>query len=166
MGLSASTAPGRAGAALRLRPGDLPGLPGDGFAGRVAAASVRDPVHHPAGAGRCDPGADADRQADFGGGVHRPDPAGRPGHQERDHPDRQGQPAARGRRGQARGTRRGSALAPAADHHDHPVHAVRLPAAGGGDGRGCRSTRADGDHRDRRPAGGDPADPAGDPGGV
>jgi HAE1 family hydrophobic/amphiphilic exporter-1 len=29
----------------------FPGLPGDGLAVRIAAASVRDPVHHPAGAG-------------------------------------------------------------------------------------------------------------------
>jgi hydrophobic/amphiphilic exporter-1 (mainly G- bacteria), HAE1 family len=33
-------------------------------------------------------------------------------------------------------------------------------------GRGRRGARADGDHRDRRPAGVDPADPGGDPGGL
>jgi hypothetical protein len=38
-------------AAVRVRPGDFPGLPGDGLAVRIAAASVRDPVHHPAGTG-------------------------------------------------------------------------------------------------------------------
>ncbi len=58
------------------------------------------------------------------------------------------------------------AFAPAADHHDHAVHAVRLPAAGDRDGRGRRSALADGDHRDRRPAGVHAADAAGDPGGV
>lgn len=52
------------------------------------------------------------------------------GDQERDHPHRQGQPVAR----RARCADRGRTLAPAADHHDHLVHLVRLPAAGGGDG--------------------------------
>jgi len=151
---------------LRVRPGDLPGVPGDGLAVRVAAAPVRHPVHHSAGAGRGDPGPDAHRQADLGGGVHRPDPAGGVGDQERDHPDRQGQPAARSRRAQAGGTGGRRPLAPAPDHHDHPVHAVRLPAAGGGDGRGCRSARADGHHRDRWPAGVHAAHPAGHSGGV
>src|SRR5690606_22465190 len=111
-------------------------------------------------------GAAADPLAGVGGGVHRPDPAGRPGGQERDHPDRQGQPAARGRRGQARGAGRGRALAPAPDHDDHAVRAVRLPAAGAGLRRGRGGALADGDHGDRRPAGLDPAHPGGDPGGV
>ena len=153
-------------AAVRLRAGHLPGLPGDGVAVRVAAAPVRDPVHHPAGDGGRGAGAAGDRQHDLGGGLHRPDPAGGPGDQERDHPDRQGQPAARGRRGQARGAGGGRALAPASDHHDHAVHAVRLPAAGRCHGRGRGGPLADGDHRDRRPAGIDAADAGGDPGGV
>src|SRR3546814_2293078 len=71
-----------------VRAGDLPGLPGDGVAVRVAAASVRDPVHHPAGAGRRGAGAAADPVAGVGGGVHRPDIDGRAGGEERDHPDR------------------------------------------------------------------------------
>jgi len=76
-------------AAVRVRAGGVPRLPGDGVAVRVAAAPVRDPVHHPAGAGRRRARAAADQLAGVGGGVHRPDPAGRPGDQERDHPDRQ-----------------------------------------------------------------------------
>ncbi|OLI42899.1 acriflavin resistance protein [Xanthomonas oryzae pv. oryzae] len=107
-----------------------------------------------------------DRQADLGGGVHRPDFAGGPGDQECDHPDRQGQPVARRRHAQARGIDRRCALVPAADHHDHVVHLVRLPAAGGSDGRGRGGACADGDHRDRRVAGVDLADLVGHPGGV
>src|SRR5690606_14358026 len=153
-------------AADGVRAGDLPGLPGDGVAVRVAAAPVRDPVHHPAGAGRRGAGAAADALAGVGGGVHRPDPDGRSGGQERDHPDRQGQPAARGGRGQARGAGGGRALAPAADHDDHPVRAVWLPAAGAGLRRGRGGALPDGDHGDRRAAGLDPAHPGGDPGGL
>src|SRR3546814_14037138 len=58
------------------------------------------------------------------------------------------------------------AFAPASDRDDHDVHAVRLPAAGAGRRRRRRSALADGDHRDRRPAGVDTADAGGDPGGV
>src|SRR5690606_15726711 len=130
------------------------------------AASVRDPVHHPAGAGGRGGVAAADALAGVGGGVHRPDPAGRPGGEERDHPDRQGQPAARTGRGQARGAGGRRALAPAADHDDHAVRGVRLPAAGAGLRRGCGGAFADGDHGDRWPAGLHAADAAGDPGGL
>jgi hydrophobic/amphiphilic exporter-1 (mainly G- bacteria), HAE1 family len=49
--------------------------------------------------------------ADLGGGVHRPDPAGRHRGEERDRADRQGQPAARAGRAQARGAGRGRARA-------------------------------------------------------
>src|SRR5690606_14754457 len=86
--------------------------------------------------------------------------------QDRDHPGRQGQPAARGRGGQARGAGGGRAIPPAPDHHDHAEHPVRLPATGPGQRRGRRGARAHGHRGHWWPAGLDAADPGGDPGGL
>ena len=84
-------------AAVRAAARDLPGLPRDGVAVRVADPPVRDPAHHPArdhrrGLGAVDHRYDGQRR-----GVHRAHHAGRHRRQPVDRADRRGQPGARAR---------------------------------------------------------------------
>ncbi len=90
--------------------------------------------------------------------VHRPDHARRHRRQERDRADRPRQPVARRRCRQDRRRHPGRRIAPASDRDDDIVYAARLHAARHRHRRRQRSARADGDHRDRRPARVDAAD--------
>ena len=71
------------------------GLPGDGIAVRIAAAPVRDPADHPAGADRLGLGDVPDRHHGQRGRLHRPDHAGGHRRQPVDRADRRGQSGAR-----------------------------------------------------------------------
>ena len=92
--------------AVRAAARDLPRLPGDGLAVRVAGAPVRDPAHHPARDHGRGLGAVAHRHHGQRRGLHRPDHAGRHRRQPVDRADRRREPGARAR--PRRGTRRSS----------------------------------------------------------
>ncbi len=100
-------------AAVRAAARDLPRLPRDGVAVRVAGPPLRDPAHHPArdhrrGLGAVAHGHDGQRRR-----VHRAHHAGRHRRQPVDRADRRRQPGARARPAEARGHHRGRPAAPA-----------------------------------------------------